>query len=243
MPKKGTETTNIYELQIKSINTEIIKIFGGLAMLFLVLDFLVSTLYHNYTIWIFGIFFKLLVLGTYLYIAPTAYLHYKHSYKLIALIMLPTIALIIYIYIDLFGYLWSLVILFLFAILLRLFYLDVKKIEIDYEKSSKNLLKIYPEPLELFNTSHHYVVKKKKPKPKPNNIFLSITSNIPIWTIFAFPIISAEIAVAYLSKNGVMAGVMGMNLLLCIGYLYIGFVSYKNIHIFHEAQKILDKQK
>ena len=244
MQKKGTETTNIYELQIKNRNAHILKAIGGLAILLTIFDFFVlETLDKNYYLSIYGILFRVFILSMYLLYSPTLYQFYKYFSLILGAIILPTILLATYIYLELFGTIWTLAIWLTYGILLRLVYIDIQNTEIDYEKSAKNLLKIYPNPYTMEKFNYHGVVKKKKEVSKSNNIFISIFSHVPIWVLFAFPLVSAEIAVAYLSTNIIGAAIMGMELLLCIIFMYAGFASLSELGTFHEAQKILDKQK
>ncbi len=237
---------DICQLEIKNKNISIFKKVGGISVLFYIINI---GSYHNLNInfafWIYTLIFMVTILIVFAYKVTTAYVYFKYVLIFLILTVLPSILISLYTFSYLLNTFYFLLLFLIYSILLLMLYRQVQKIKIDYVKSAKTLLKIYPDPFDLLSNKFHVsiVQDNKQDLKKSNNIFISILANIPPWILYTVPVFTANIGISYLSDDGSTLIMSGLVLLITFGFIYIGLVSYKNIYIFHEAQKILDAKE
>ena len=237
---------NIYQLEIKNKYISIFKKVGGISVLFYIFDIGSYLILHvNFAFWVYTLIYMAIVLIVFAYKATTAYAYFKYVLIFLILTVLPNILISLYTFFHLLNTFYFLLSLSSYFILLVMLYRLVQKIKIDYVKSAKTLLKIYPDPFDLLSNKFYVsmVKDKKQDSKKSDKIVISILANVPPWVLYAAPVISANIGVAYLGQDGSTLVVSGLVLLLTFGFIYIGLVLHQNIYIFHEAQKILDAKK
>jgi len=244
MGENETKKINIYQLEIKDKKISTLKKVGGITLIFMIVDLcLYYIAYNDFLFFMYSTFFRISVLLCFIFIVDTAYKYFKYVLIFLILIIFPTILFSIYLYLYQLSSTYFLAISFAYAILLRLIYTKVQNIDIDYIRSAKNLLEIYPNPFDLLSNKFHVVLKQKdKEESKSTDMLTSVFYNIPIWILYTFPIFFANILLAYFSRDGGTTIMAGLALILCLIFIYIGLVSHKNIYIFHEAQKTLNEK-
>ena len=236
------EGNSIYQLKIKDKNINILKKVTGISILFSILNL---GSYHNIDInffyWIYTTIYISIILMIFIYNTTTAYKYFKDVYIFFILTVLPTILISFYTFFYLLDTSYFIILSLMFGVLLVLIYTHSQNININYTKSAESLLKIYPQPFELLSNQFHVsTIKKEK---KDNDKLISMLTNTPLWVLYILPVFIANIGISYLSSDDGTIILSGLSLLVSFGFIYIGLISYKNIYIFHEAQKILDEKE
>ena len=237
MPKKAN--TNIFDLKIK--DKSLLKNIVGIVFFFSVADLILyNTAYEKFEFWLYSVLFRIIVFIAFMLYIKTAYQYFKYVKFFLLFTVLPTILLSSYAYINTFDIIGVLIIMSIYIIFFSYIYIKIKNIPIDYPKTAKKLIEVSNEPLDLIGNK--FYVSKLKEDKKVSKVENIITS-IPLWAIYAFPVILANSTLAYFSESGFMVLMTSIALIFCLGFISIGLVSYQNIYIFHEAQKILDERK
>jgi len=149
MGENETKKINIYQLEIKDKKISTLKKVGGITLIFMIVDLcLYYIAYNDFLFFMYSTFFRISVLLCFIFIVDTAYKYFKYVLIFLILIIFPTILFSIYLYLYQLSSTYFLAISFAYAILLRLIYTKVQNIDIDYIRSAKNLLEIYPNPFD-----------------------------------------------------------------------------------------------